>query len=88
MVTTKEPTISLTEILHNEGVDLANVNIEVNNRQGWKMMGEVLGTLLTIGIPIIFILWLFKKQTGADGSGGMFGFGKSTAKLLLKENKM
>ncbi len=83
MVTSKEPTISLTEILQREGIDLTKVNMEVNNRQGWKMMGDVLSILLTIGIPILFILWLFRKQSGGAG-GGMFGFGKSTAKLFVK----
>jgi cell division protease FtsH len=29
-------------------------------------------------------LWLFKKQTGGAGGGGVFGFGKSTAKLFIK----
>lgn len=84
MVTSKEPTISLTEMLQREGIDLTKVNLEVNNRQGWKMMGDVLSILLTIGIPILFILWLFRKQSGGAGGGGMFGFGKSTAKLFVK----
>jgi cell division protease FtsH len=46
------------------------------------MMGEVLSLLLTIGLPVLLILWLFRKQSG--GNGGMFGFGKSTAKLFVK----
>jgi cell division protease FtsH len=82
MVTSKESTISLTEILQKEGVDLGSVELKVDNRQGWKMMGEILSLLLTIGLPVLLILWLFRKQSG--GNGGMFGFGKSTAKLFVK----
>ncbi|MBP6866875.1 ATP-dependent zinc metalloprotease FtsH [Candidatus Shapirobacteria bacterium] len=83
LVTSKEPNISLTEILQKEGVDLASVDLEVNNRQGWKMIGEILGLVLSVGVPILFIIWILKRQSGG-GAGGMFGFGKSTAKLFVK----
>jgi len=82
MVTSKEPSISLAEMLQNEGVDLAKVKVEVNNRQGWKTMGSILSLLLTVGLPILLIVWFISKQSG--GNGGMFGFGKSTAKLFVK----
>jgi len=83
LVTSKEPSISLTEILQKEGVDLSKVDFRVDNKQGWKMMGEIFTLLLTIALPLMLILWFFKKQSGGAG-GGMFGFGKSTAKLFIK----
>ncbi|MFA5749790.1 MAG: ATP-dependent zinc metalloprotease FtsH [Candidatus Shapirobacteria bacterium] len=83
LVTSKESGISMTEILQKEGIDLTKVQLQIDNRQGWKMMGSVLTLVLTIGIPVLFILWLFKRQSGG-GAGGMFGFGKSTAKLFIK----
>jgi cell division protease FtsH len=82
MVTSKEPDVSMMEILQKEGVDISKMDFEVNNRQGWKMMGDILTLVLTVGVPIIFILWIFGRQGG--GNGGMFGFGKSTAKLFIK----
>jgi len=82
MVTSKEPGVSMIEILQKEGVDVSKMNFEVNNRQGWKMMGDILTIVLTVGVPIIFILWMFGRQGG--GNGGVFGFGKSTAKLFIK----
>ena len=82
MVTSKEPEVSMMEILQKEGVDISKMDFEVNNRQGWKMMGDILTLVLTVGIPIIFILWMFGRQGG--GNGGVFGFGKSTAKLFVK----
>lgn len=83
LVTSKEPSISLIEILQKEGVDLTKLDLDVNNRQGWKMMGEILGLVLSIGVPVLFIIWMFRRQGGGSG-GGMFGFGKSTAKLFIK----
>ena len=85
LVASKETAISMTEILQKEGIDLSTVNLQIENRQGWKMLGEILTLVLTIGVPIFFILWLFKRQSGgAGGAGGVFGFGKSTAKLFVK----
>jgi len=83
MVASKETAISMTEILQKEGVDLSKIDLQIENRTGWKMLGEVLTLVLSFGLPILFILWLFKKQSGGAG-GGMFGFGKSTAKLFIK----
>ncbi len=79
----KESTISLAEILQKDGIDLSKIKYNVDNRTGWKMVWEGLTLLLSIGIPIIFILWFFRKQSGG-GAGGVFGFGKSTAKLFVK----
>ena len=84
LVASKEVDISMTEILQKEGVDLSTVNLQIENRQGWKMLGDILVLVLSVGLPIMFILWFFKKQGGGAGGGGMFGFGKSTAKLFIK----
>ena len=84
MVASKETSISMTEILQKENVDWNTLGLQIENRQGWKMMGEVLSIVLSIGIPLLLILWLFSKQSGGAGGGGVFGFGKSTAKLFIK----
>ena len=84
MVASKESTISMTEILQKENVDWNSLGLQIENRQGWKMMGEILSVVLSIGIPLLLILWLFSKQSGGAGGGGVFGFGKSTAKLFIK----
>lgn len=83
LVSSKEGSTSMLEVLQREGVDVANLNFSVENRTGWKILGEILGMLLTVGLPIAFIIWFFGRQTGGSG-GGMFGFGKSTAKLFIK----
>ena len=48
------------------------------------MLGDILTLLLSIGLPILIILWFLRKQSGGAGGGGVFGFGKSTAKLFVK----
>jgi cell division protease FtsH len=84
MVVSKEKGMSMAELVQKEGIDMTTINLKVENRSGWKMVGEVLGTLLSVGLPILFIIWFFGRQTGGGGAGGMFGFGKSTAKLFVK----
>ncbi len=84
LVASKEINISMSEILQREGVDLSKVQLQIENRRGWKAFLEVLTLLLTVGLPLLLILWFFKRQSGGAGGGGMFGFGKSTAKLFIK----
>lgn len=83
LVASKEPNSSMAEILQREGVDLGGVKLNIENRQGWKTLGDVLTLLLTVGVPILFIFWFFSRQS-SQGGGGVFGFGKSTAKLFVK----
>jgi len=82
LVTQKEGNVSMAEILQKEGVEVGKIKLNIENRTLWKTLGDVLGMLLSIGLPILFIVWFFGRQTG--GAGGIFGFGKSTAKLFVK----
>ena len=84
LVSSKESSVSMADIMQKEGIDISTVKFSVENRSGWKALGEILGTLLSVGLPILFLVWFFGRQTGAQGGGGMFGFGKSTAKLFVK----
>jgi ATP-dependent Zn protease len=51
------------------------------------MIGEILSMLLTVDYRFYLLFGFFGKQAGGAGGGGMFGFGKSTAKLFIKGNK-
>ena len=84
LVASKETSTSMAEIIQREGIDVSKIKFRVENRSGWKMLGDIFSLLLTVGVPILFILWFFNRQTGQGGAGGMFGFGKSTAKLFIK----
>lgn len=83
LMASKEPGSTVTEILQKEGVDITGLDLKVENRQGWKILGDILVLLLSVGVPILFIIWFFSKQAGG-GAGGIFGFGKSPAKLFIK----
>jgi cell division protease FtsH len=85
LMASKEGTVSMAELLQQEGIDLATsgINFEVQNQQGWKIAGDIFSLLLTVGVPLLFIFWLFGRQSGG-GPGNVFGFGKSTAKLFVK----
>ncbi|HPJ17322.1 MAG TPA: AAA family ATPase, partial [Candidatus Woesebacteria bacterium] len=83
LVTSKETNTSMAEILQREGVELGSVKLNIENRQGWKMLGDILSLVLTVGLPILVIIWFFGRQSGGAG-GGIFNFGKSTAKLFIK----
>ena len=83
LVSSKENDISMTEIFQKEGVDIAKIKFNVENRSGWKAVGEIFTLLLSVGLPILFLLWMFNRQGNAQG-GGIFGIGKSTAKLFIK----
>ena len=79
----KEPTISFTEILQKENIDIKNVPLKIENRQGWKTIGDIMTLLLTVGAPILLLVWFFRKSSAGSMGGGMCGFGKSTAKLFV-----
>lgn len=83
LVSSKEPSASMVEILQKEGIDITKVQFQVENRTGWKIFGDILSLFLTVGLPILIIFWFLKKQSGGAG-GGMFGIGKSGAKLFIK----
>ncbi|MFA5026119.1 MAG: ATP-dependent zinc metalloprotease FtsH [Candidatus Shapirobacteria bacterium] len=83
LTASKEGSVSMSDIMQKEGIDISTVKFTVENRSGWKAFGDIVTLLLSVGLPIIFILWFFSKQSGGQ-AGGMFGFGKSTAKLFIK----
>jgi len=83
LVASKEGNGTMEEILKNANIPLDKVKFTVENRTGWKMVGDILTMLISVGVPILFILWFFNKQGGGAG-GGMFGIGKSGAKLFIK----
>ncbi len=83
LTASKESNASMADILQKEGVDMGSIKFRVENRSGWKAVGEVFSLLLTVGLPLVLIFWFFSRQSGGQ-AGGMFGFGKSTAKLFIK----
>lgn len=82
-ITEKESSISFDDLLKNNNVDRSKIlgGIEVKQSVPWM---DFLITLLQIGLPILFILFLFRQVRGAGGD--VFSFGKSRAKLFNKNS--
>ncbi len=79
----KEPNMSMIEYLQKEGVDVSKISISMDNTDIWKTLESlftIFGTLFTV----LFLVWMFRKGSGAGGMGGPFGFGKSPARLFVK----
>ncbi len=82
VVTEKEEDVSFSEILNDADVDTSSLDFEVDNMSGMKTFGNVVLNLLSIGLPLIFIYFIFRQVGKAQG--GVFNFGKSKAKLFIK----
>ena len=46
---------------------MSKIKFKVENRSGWKAMGEVFSLLLSVGVPILFILWFLTGSRGREG---------------------
>ncbi|MFH2019225.1 MAG: ATP-dependent zinc metalloprotease FtsH [bacterium] len=83
--TTKEIGQSFTDLLDQYGIDPATVSFEVTNT-------TIMDTLMSVGsvifsiVIVFFAIAMFRQMRGAGGAGGggMFGMGKSRAKLFAK----
>jgi cell division protease FtsH len=82
-ISEKESSISFSDLLKNNNIDISKISggVEVSQSMPWM---DFWVTLLQIGLPILFILFLFRQVRGAGGD--VFAFGKSKAKLFNKNN--
>lgn len=81
----KEPGTSIYEILDSAGVEdiSEKVTIEVAPPSLNDFWGALLSQLIPVAIIIIVLLFIF-RQAGKS-AGGVFDFGKSTAKIFNKD---
>lgn len=84
-LSTKETGQSFTELLTQYNIDPASVNFEVSNGSFWDSLGGVLN-ILSFALMALFFVMIFRQMRGGNGGvgGGMFGMGKSRAKLFAK----
>jgi cell division protease FtsH len=78
----KEPDASFTEILKNSNIDPVSVGFKVDNQNWMKAAGNIMATLLPLGLTALLFLYIFKQMGRAQNS--VFSFGKSKAKLFIK----
>jgi len=83
---TKETGQSFTELLTQYQIDPATVNIKIKNGSFMDKLGGVLNILSFLLMALFFVIILRQMKSGGAGGmgGGMFGMGKSKAKLFAK----
>jgi cell division protease FtsH len=81
-VSEKESSISFDDVLANSNVDRSKVagSINIEHRLVWT---EIISSIVTIGLPLVFVFFIFRQMRGA--SNGILSFGKSRAKLFAKD---
>jgi len=78
----KELGESFVEILDRSGIDPSTVNFENKDTTMTKAWSGFLEIILPVVLTGVVFLWIFKQARG--GQDGIFGFGKSKAKLFMK----
>lgn len=78
----KETTVSFDEVLANNNVDRSKITGEVKVVEKISFE-QVLSVLLTVGLPILILILIFRQMRSA--SSDVFSFGRSRAKLFNKE---
>ncbi len=81
--TSKEDGISFDEILANSGLDSSLVAGEIKVVHRTALV-DIIGPILSFGIPIFILLFIFRQMRGA--SGDILSFGKSKARLFNKKD--
>jgi len=83
---TKETGQSFTELLTQYQIDPSTVNFKVKNGSFMDKLGGILNILSFLLMALFFVIILRQMKGGGAGGmgGGMFGMGKSKAKLFAK----
>lgn len=81
-LSTKEPGVSFTEILIDSDIDPATVNYTVIDQSLARAVGDILTSLLVVGVMAAVLVWIFRSQS--KGAQEIFSFGRSRAKLFAK----
>lgn len=82
----KETGQSFTELLTQYQIDPATVNFTIRNGSFMDKLGGVLNILSFLLMALFFVMIVRQMRGGGQGGmgGGMFGMGKSKAKLFAK----
>ncbi len=78
----KEEGQQALEVLTASGIDLAEVDLEIENLSFGDMLWELAINLLPILLMVFFFFIIFRQARGAQD--GIMGFGKSKAKVFIK----
>jgi len=82
--TTKEVGQSFTELLEQYKIDPSTITFNVHNSSLWDSVGGVVNILM-LAVMVFFAVMIYRQMRGGGGgAGGMFGMGRSRAKLFAK----
>ena len=78
----KEEGQQALEVLTASGIDLAELDLEIENLSFGDMLWELVLNLLPILLMIVVFMFIFRQARGAQD--GLMGFGRSKAKVFVK----
>ena len=81
-VAIKEENQSFADLLDKAGIAQSDVNYKVEDQSGSKLMSEILGILIPVGLMAAVFYFIMRSQ--AKGAQDIFSFGRSRAKLFAK----
>jgi cell division protease FtsH len=81
-VARKEEGQQALEVLTASGIDLAELDLEIENLSFGDMLWELTLNLLPILLMVVFFMFIFRQARGAQD--GLMGFGRSKAKVFVK----
>ena len=79
----KETSISFDDVLANNDIDRSKIAGEIKVVQRVSF-DQIITPLITIGLPLLIIFFIFRQMRGAGND--IFAFGKSKAKLFNKNH--
>jgi len=80
--TRKETGESLVKTFETAGIDPKSVEIKVVDQTAFKILSDIMGTLLPLILMGVFFFYIFRQARGAQDS--IFSFGQSRAKVFSK----
>lgn len=80
---TKETSTSFTELLTQYQIEPNQVEYEVYNSTVWDKLSGLANIVMMLAM-IVIVVMIVRQARGMQGGGGMFGMGRSKAKLFAK----
>ena len=81
--TTKEPNVSLFDVLKNSNIDPNSIKIQVKDQATLNTWINLISSFLPVVLIIIFFYFIFRQARGAQES--IFSFGSSRGKTFNKD---
>ncbi len=81
----KEPNVSFAEIIESADIDPTSVDIQINNQDMMKTIGNIIASIGPIVLTGAFLWFIYRNASKAQS--GIFSFGKSKAKYFKKNGK-